>query len=515
MARRKSSRHTYFSGRTSAKTSALRGRPKRYRSTLHLEHLEDRRVLAPVLVGINANDGTLLQNGDVRNEAPQSLTLKFNPGEVIGVDVLDGISITRSGFDGNLDDGSNVAITPGYIGIGDNPNEVIVRFAESLPDDLYRINVSGIGSPATVNFELDLGAQVLAVVPQPVTRSGSVLTQRRDQIVVYFNDDDLQLASATNPAFYQLVFTGHGNEFDGSVDTANNLDDVVILPQSVAYDSNADTATLTFSSNIENLSTGPGTYRLQIGINEGLETAPAVVTSPTTPGNTVDTSIDLGVLDGTISFSEFIGGRSLPAVLELAFPGSNTEPGHVEGERGEHVLGSADLVEGVPTIEYDFQDVYGRFNGNDLHNRITATQKDRAREIFDLFGYYLGVQFVETVESVDGITVATGDVRAIAPFSPTDPVTVPGLAGITDTGATAIVNSAGQLTETFGANWFQIAMRQIGTLLGLGRNARSSRRNDHGFRSVVDVRAGRGTCLPRRSRYCSRSVPFPSGCERH
>ncbi len=40
----------------------------------------------------------------------------------------------------------NQVITPGYIGVGEAPdqNQVIVRLAESLPDDLYRIELYGI-----------------------------------------------------------------------------------------------------------------------------------------------------------------------------------------------------------------------------------------------------------------------------------------------------------------------------------------------------------------------------------
>ncbi|MFN8706061.1 MAG: hypothetical protein ACK526_23250 [Planctomyces sp.] len=103
------------------------------------------------------------------------------------------------------------------MGLGNVTNEVIVRFGENLPDDKYRILVRGSGgSPLrtvggaafnsgidkTFDFELDLGAQVVAVVPQPVTtNSNGTVTQARNQIVVYFNNDDLNPAEAQNPAF--------------------------------------------------------------------------------------------------------------------------------------------------------------------------------------------------------------------------------------------------------------------------------------------------------------------------
>ena len=126
---------------------------------------------------------------------------------------------------------NDVVIQPGFIGpaAAPNENEIIVRFAETLPDDLYRIDVfgdhpllalrntqrdctynvngqiftgcafgdlseDGIDSgtdQAPIFFELDLAPQVVAVQPQPVTRVGGVLEQARDKIIVHFSQDDL------------------------------------------------------------------------------------------------------------------------------------------------------------------------------------------------------------------------------------------------------------------------------------------------------------------------------------
>ncbi len=82
-------------------------------------------------------------------------------------------------------------IVPGYIGFGDNTSIVVLRFAETLPDDLYRVEIMGEAVPAdnlvairntngdkltprlpvpTAKFTTSvckLGAQVIAVVPQP------------------------------------------------------------------------------------------------------------------------------------------------------------------------------------------------------------------------------------------------------------------------------------------------------------------------------------------------------------
>ena len=157
---------------------------------------------------------------------------------------------------------------------------MIVRLAETLPDDLYRIELYGIddtlqgitalrntrgeafgdltddrvdnGTNQVVGFSLELAPQVLAVVPQPITRvpnpanpSNTILQQARNQIVVYFNDDDLFIEddatgkptqrSAENPEFYRLIFTQ---------DSVKNTDDITFFPTSVQYDPAADTATL-------------------------------------------------------------------------------------------------------------------------------------------------------------------------------------------------------------------------------------------------------------------------------
>ncbi len=82
----------------------------------------------------------------------------------------------------------DTVIVPGFVGFGDNSRIVILRFAETLPDDLYRVEVMGADLPAenlvsirntagdrltprlagtdrdVFNFRLQLGAQVVAVV---------------------------------------------------------------------------------------------------------------------------------------------------------------------------------------------------------------------------------------------------------------------------------------------------------------------------------------------------------------
>lgn len=151
------------------------------------ENLETRSLLtAPTLVAIRPNVGDILIEGETRNVAPRELTLQFNPGQVISTANLgSAIQITRGGADRTLNGVGDVPVTIGFVGIGDHPEEVVVRFAETLPDDVYRITLKGSGTTPLKNqgneafnngvdldrnFRLDLGAVVEGVVPQPVLR---------------------------------------------------------------------------------------------------------------------------------------------------------------------------------------------------------------------------------------------------------------------------------------------------------------------------------------------------------
>ena len=79
-------------------------RLQRSQRRLHLEALEDRRLLAvgPQLAGIQPNDGALLQNGQIRDIAPNELVFRFNGSEAIDPATLSAIQITRAGLDGQF-----------------------------------------------------------------------------------------------------------------------------------------------------------------------------------------------------------------------------------------------------------------------------------------------------------------------------------------------------------------------------------------------------------------------------
>jgi hypothetical protein len=261
-----------------------------------VETLESRQLLAgPQLIGIQPNEGSLITDGTVRESSPRVLTFGFDDGQVLDSQTFDGIQISRAGDDGELGTDDDVAIEPGLVTLGDpNRNEIVVRFADSLPDDDYRIEVFGFDDAGlgvtglrneageffvpsdpgqrseVIDFKLSLGALVEAVVPQPVLRnSDGSLSQNRNEVVVYFNEDPLFVEdddngdptarSAENPRFYQLLFTQ---------ETVRTTDDLLFKPEEVVYDEATHTARLFFSSDINELPGVPlegGTWRLRIG----------------------------------------------------------------------------------------------------------------------------------------------------------------------------------------------------------------------------------------------------------
>jgi hypothetical protein len=491
---------------------------------------------------------------------------------------------------------NDVLVNPGYIGRGESDREVIARFKDRLVDDVYHIDIFGATAAALLNdqgeafnsginvqrrFELDLGAQILAVVPQPIDRLiNGTLSQRRNQIDVYFNNDDLHpTAVATgqispnptvvDPAFYRLIFTR---------DTVENTDDTTFLPTSVTYDPASDKAVLTFASNLESLPSGPGTFRLRIGTSESSPIAPTqsrpvatvssdlntgglvqvrfdavtpgeagggvavtvsranlglnvqpqvsvfgdrifvvannspgsrttaqqllnainndatasqlvrgvlvsgdgttdIATPNATPlvmrlvwsggqGSSFDTAANLGVLNSTgVIYSSAID----PQVYALDFPGDNDEPGHRDTNlaAAQHLPDAADSAAGITTIRYNFRSLYG-FDpqGNALSNLITDNQKQRAREIFEILSSVSGIQFIETADQ--GVAIVTGDMRAINPFVQTGVGYPYSLAGATAVGPAVVLEAIESWDDGYGGSWFQRAMHEIGSVLGLG-----------------------------------------------
>lgn len=442
--------------------------------------------LAPRLLSVAPNSGEIfgINRINVLSESPRELVFRFDGSQKLDrLTLSSGIIITRSGGDGQFGQANDAVITPAWLDFGDNERIVIARFAAPLPDDVYRIEVTNAirntdGTPLrprksgtdrdTLFMNLELGAQVLAVVPQPVTRNAAgQLVPSRNTIEVYFNNDDLG-ATASNPSFYKLILTK---------DTVSPNDDVEIPVSSVVYDPANDMATLTFSDAIETLG-GTGTYRLRIGSNESVATAaqqivPVQLNFGPDVGNTVDaaqtlTATPFSTAQSFIVTSEVrMNGQALPD-----YPGSNFEPGHRDIRDESHLDGAADASSDISTMTYSF--LFNQTYGNDSAGRpvittITPDQVARVREIFELLSAQWGIDFVETAGPGD-LNIVVGD---MAPNGETSgPL---GVLGVASNGL-AIMDQSEAWDNSFGnglglpntQNFFNTAFHEIMHLLGLG-----------------------------------------------
>jgi hypothetical protein len=395
--------------------------------------------------------------------------------------------------------GSNdIPISPAYVGL--EGTSVVMRFAEALPDDDYRIDILGQGSLALRNlagqaynggvdtslgFALDLGARIEAVVPQPIVRNpdGS-LTQARNEIHVYFNEDELNATDANDPKFYQLRYT-YG--------TVDSNDDFVLNPFRVVYTADSHRAVLTFARNLDQLVDNNGgllpigAMRLRIGTKEaandgtvdGKYAAPVVINIPATsaddPGSRFATARDLRSnwdLSGNGPRAVIVNSEirnANPYLLD--FPGANDEPGQRDNLYQHHIETGASDQPGIEVIEYNFQRDLGLVNNSAATNAITETQKQLVRTIVSLYENYLGLRFIETDNR--GLTIAVGDMRAVSPDVPNGP------GGITLTYGNLVANGqpatildiqdfGNSNQNEFGSELFRTFARGIGYHLGRG-----------------------------------------------
>jgi Calx-beta domain len=292
-----------------------------------------------------------------------------------------------------------------------------------------------------------------------ITRAAGGLVQRNNQIVVHFNQDTLDQASAENPAFYQLINTQ---------ETLDHTDDTISNPTSVAYDPVANTATLTFAADLP-----AATYRLRVGVSDTPVTTTLNVGAGSDNNSTFLTAnTGIGVLSGSAQI--VINAQIQPQPIALPpLPGGTDEPGHREIPIESHFgsTGTDPVFPGqITTVFYNFQDLYGTDpQGNILHNEINEDQKQRTREIFELLSYYLGIEAVETESQ--GLIVVTGDLRAVAPLVPTGPGGVGGISeGSVATGARVVMDNAEAWNDEYGASWFRTALHEISHSLGLGHS---------------------------------------------
>ncbi len=355
--------------------------------------------------------------------------------------------------------GANDTVVPaGFIGPGETPGEIVFRFAEPLPEDIYQVEVFGSGARAlrgldgeafndgadfATQFIVNTPAQVLAVVPQPVSQAADGRrTQQLNAIDVYFTDDVDD--SILNSSFYQLIYTR---------DTVTSNDDEVFTPDGLGatpavarIPGEPSAVRLTFSSplgarrSVANPSVIlGGSIRLRVGNNDVLDDFQAAGSSRPqvfTPAN-----------DTTDNFTGILGGATADdARLPLAFAAGQKTAVRVTGQRienpaetvvlqypgGSDFLGvrnirpgdptrladivpldiwraGADSLNGITTAYYNFPSQASGATGVFTNLARTEDQRDRFREAIALFSEYLGVQFIEIADTASGVVTVPDD----------------------------------------------------------------------------------------------------------
>jgi len=382
---------------------------------------------------------------------------------------------------------SDVVVAPGFVGLGDRPNEVVFRFAEPLQDDQYQIEIYGSdperalrntddeafndGQDFAVQFSVNAPPRVLAVVPEPVTKlSSGRLISEPNVVEVYFTGD--VDSSILNQDYYTAVFTR---------DTVTGADDEAIKPISVErLGTRTDAVRVIFNSPFsrtpdpENAGSSiDGAVRFRIGNETMLPSAPTAVpvveagdsitvnaSSPTTQPGPMPLPGFNGINVNQTTGVRLTGGRiENPSGFEfdLQFPGGTDYEGvrdlrPDDPSRNDRVvpLGvwrtEGDTTSGISTIYYNFPDEYqGEDFGTqttDLNltyfNSITEQQKRRVREVASLFSEYLGVQFIEVGQDA---AAAISSNTFTGPEGPLYSISVGELSGTFD-GTTALVSSA-------------------------------------------------------------------------
>ena len=403
-------------------------------------------------------DSSLLGNPSL-DYAPNELTIRFTEGQEIDPNTLDAVKLMYRQNEGSEWE----EVEMGWVGIGAQANEVIVRPASTFLDGLYELVIVGTGdnpllnskgfefrydaekgegSDYTFDFAMTLPLQVTAVVPMPIV-NGEV---KADQIEVYFNADKTDNNYYTEPKYYTLFATQ---------DTASSIDDYHVNPDSVELDTVIDgaghavmRATLTFSDDINKIFGIYGSYRLKVGEEynysateefgdvdgEDFEAGDAFRTSKDVSGYFATTNdvyssliingnIDVAKANEAIQAMIAGGGLSMEEIEALQeqvydydnrWPGGNDEPGHemrttsLESTANveQHIMNwdfeIYDAEPGVVTYFYCFPKKSGAYN-----NYVTEQQKNSVRQIFQLLGDSCGIQFFELKTPDDGSTVTS------------------------------------------------------------------------------------------------------------
>ncbi len=198
--------------------------------------------------------------------------------------------------------GADAAVNPGFRGLLASNREVVYRFGGTLADDLYRLEVIGTGSAPLTNtageavdngqdtfldVDLDLGAQVTSVVPQPILRDQQITVGSVAKIT---DGDTITVNPGTGTGVFVFEFNDTAVQAAGAVRSGNIAIDInksTATPATVATAiANAiNTATLanpdvTASAVGATVSIRGGSFDVQLKLNLRDVTAPLAISQP-------------------------------------------------------------------------------------------------------------------------------------------------------------------------------------------------------------------------------------------
>ncbi|NND99347.1 MAG: matrixin family metalloprotease, partial [Pirellulaceae bacterium] len=458
--------------------------------------LNEELITGPQLIAVRPDAQGLLTDGDTLNVAPREFNLFFKGGANLDETTINSstVKLIRSGGDGVFGNSDDVEVALGFVGLI-NPGStdpadlahIVIRPASSasfnanddanqFPDDDYQIQIIGTGvtplrnlageafndeNDFVTSFRLDRGAQIVSVVPQPVTRVGSSLSQDRKVIEVYFDNQELVKADAENVNFYRLY------------DAVTDLPAAEQTPDTVVYNAAENRATLTFLADIPE-----GSFRLEIG--QAIDSSSAIDNrGPLGLNDAIidfDSAADLGIVttgglaDTTIRVSGSIERQTTIALPPL--PGGEDDPGHRQIQREQHIAASGTtptVPASIQTITYFFPLVIGTFDSGDpanpgqYLNLITETEKQIVRDTFEIYAKDTGIEFIEGTTG-GNLSIGKGDLRALDP-------TIGPNAGVAGLGGPGVVVLNGTLfnqsNRFYGDGFTAVMYHEIGHALSL------------------------------------------------